>query len=189
MCGRYGFSTDVGEVRNILRQLEASSGNPAVRTGEIFPGDMVPILLAGNGRPRPAAARWGFPNPYRKGLIINARAETTGEKPLFRSLLVGRRCVVPVTCFYEWTRDAARKKYAFRMENAPVTYLAGLYDTVDGENRFVILTTAANASMKPVHDRMPLVLTEEEGCSWLWDSEAAGRILSQKPEELERTEA
>ena len=75
------------------------------------------------------------------------------------------------------------------MENTPLTYLAGLYDTVEGETRFVILTTAANASMEPVHDRMPLVLTQEEGCSWLWDAEAAGRILSQRPEELERTEA
>ncbi|MGI5856018.1 MAG: SOS response-associated peptidase [Candidatus Merdivicinus sp.] len=189
MCGRYGFSTDAKEARNILRQLGASADPSAVRTGEIFPGDLVPILLAGNGRPRPSVGRWGFPNPYRKGLIINARAETAGEKPLFRSLLVGRRCVVPTTCFYEWTRDAARKKYAFRMENTPLTYLAGLYDTVEGETRFVILTTAANASMEPVHDRMPLVLTQEEGCSWLWDAEAAGRILSQRPEELERTEA
>lgn len=74
MCGRYGFSIDEQEIRRIVREVEQSGAE--VKTGEIFPGNTVPILIAPGGSPRLVPAVWGLQNPWRKGLVINARAET-----------------------------------------------------------------------------------------------------------------
>ena len=97
-------------------------------------------------------------------LVINARAETAGEKPLFRESVAARRCVIPSTGFYEWDRD--KRKHLFRL-----------------------LTTAANASMAPIHDRMPLVLRREQLEPWLREPEIAAALLHTPPPELEVTSA
>ena len=77
---------------------------------------------------------------------------------MYKRQVLARRCVVPTTGFYEW--DAARHKYLFQLPGSALLYLAGLYDYVDSQGRYVILTTAPNASMAPIHDRMPLVLQD-----------------------------
>lgn len=119
----------------------------------------------------------------RGGLMINARAETICEKPMFRRSIAAQRCVIPATSFYEW--DAARHEYQFELPGEPL-YLAGIYDNVDGANRFVILTTAPNASMWDIHDRMPLILRREQIRPWLTDPEAALQLLTSTPPLLER---
>ena len=99
--------------------------------------------------------RWGFPNFYRKGVIINARAETAEDKPTFRPCLEAGRCVIPSAGFYEW--DADKRKIRF-YQPGHALYMAGLYRVYEGKPCYVILTTAANPSVADVHDRMPLVL-------------------------------
>lgn len=89
----------------------------------------------------------------------------------------------PATSFYEW--DAARHKYQFALPGEPL-YLAGLYDNVDGANRFVILTTTPNASMHGIHDRMPLILRRDQIRPWLTDAESALHLLAAPPPLLER---
>lgn len=183
MCGRYGFSLECKEAKRILRAVRALEGDgeaDALKTGEVFPTDRVAILLAGDGAVLPAAAVWGLANPYQKGVIINARAETVLEKAFFRGL---RRCVVPTTGFYEWKRDESRQKFSFRA-SGEMTYLAGLSSGEGEVRRFVILTTAANSSMAPVHDRMPLVLTQEQGLDWLYDRGKSAEILRCRPDPL-----
>ena len=174
MCGRYGFSIDIEEVRKLVQEVERLE-RVEVKTGEIFPTNRVPILLPGGSGGTPAAAAWGFPNPYRKGTIINARAETVGEKWMFRSLLVGGRCIVPTTGFYEW--DPEKKKYQFSLPGESMLYLAGLWNSYEGERQFVILTTSANESVAGIHDRMPVVLTEEGREMWLHDPLQAAELL------------
>lgn len=115
--------------------------------------------------------------------MINARAETVCEKPMFRRSMAAQRCVIPATSFYEW--DAARHKYQFALPGEPL-YLAGLYDNVDGANRFVILTTTPNASMHGIHDRMPLILRRDQIRPWLTDAESALHLLAAPPPLLER---
>jgi putative SOS response-associated peptidase YedK len=116
--------------------------------------------------------------------IINARAETVTEKPMFRRSVAFQRCVIPATGFYEW--DSAKHKYFFQMPGQPI-YLAGIYDTINGVNCFIILTTAPNDSVAPIHDRMPLLLSHEQVRPWLVDAGAALELLCSRPPLLLRT--
>lgn len=183
MCGRYGFSLEDEEVRRILRAVRALEGAEtagALSSGEIFPGSQVPILVAGNGQVLPVSGRWGLAKPGGKGLVINARTETALQKPMFRG---SSRCIVPTTGFYEWKHEGSHDRFLFHRP-CGMTYLAGLYRREEGERRFVILTTGANRSMAPVHHRMPLVLSEEQGLSWLYDRSRVAEILALRPDEL-----
>ena len=118
---------------------------------------------------------WGFPKWKGSGVIINARAETAADKPMFRSSLAARRCIVPSTGFYEWKHSGDKKqkdKYLINLPDTPMLYMAGIYNYYhesDGQQlpRFVILTTAANNSIAPLHDRMPVILSSAEKKDWL----------------------
>ena len=94
------------------------------------------------------------------------------------------RAVIPAAGFYEWSRQKEKNTF-YRKDGKPL-YLAGFYDRFDKEDRFVILTTVANASMRPVHDRMPLVLEKDQIRSWLWEEKQAQGMLRQIPVLLER---
>lgn len=185
MCGRYYIDDGTSaEIRKILNQLENRYENEEIKTGEIFPTNRVPILTSMNDRIEPELFTWGMPNFKNKGVIINARAETVSEKPLFRESLYLRRCIIPANGFYEW--DSSKNKIFFKMYNSDIIYMAGIYNTFQGVNRFVILTTNANKSMEDVHHRMPLILTEEEKENWLFDKDKISNILITNPPLLDR---
>jgi putative SOS response-associated peptidase YedK len=126
------------------------------------------------------AITWGFPHFRGSGVIINARAETAHEKPMFRKNLALRRCLIPSTGFYEWAGEnkKSKQKYLFKLPDDPVLYMAGLFNDFDGVRRFVILTTQANQSVVDIHDRMPLVLLRAELNGWLRDPHLARDILN-----------
>ena len=117
---------------------------------------------------------WGFPS--FKGVIINARGETALDKPMFRRSVIERRCIVPTTDFYEW--DSEKRKYHFRLPGQDRLYLAGLWNVFQGEERFVVLTTAPNDTIIHVHDRMPVLLTDDEVMPWLHDTGMASTKLT-----------
>ena len=135
-----------------------------------------------SGARRLRALRWGLvPNwshgPAIGAKLINARAETIGGKPAFRSLVERRRALVPVSGFYEWRRpgpengDSKEPFYFHRPDGAPLVF-AGLWDLwVDAGSRplrsFTIITTAANKTVARVHHRMPAVLFPEHWDEWL----------------------
>lgn len=180
MCGRFSLKDNIQEVQDILEELSRDPDAPPVKTGEIFPTDIVPVLEQGREKPRAAAMAWGFPRWDGKGVIFNARAETALHKPLFRTALLRHPVAVPTTGFYEWkTVPGQRKKqkYIFCDPEAEVLYLAGFYDFFkekSGPERrcFTILTTDANTSMAAYHNRMPLLLRHSEREAWL-----SGRAL------------
>lgn len=96
-----------------------------------------------------------------QGKLINARSETVFEKPSFRDAVRQRRCVVPADSFYEWRREPGGRKIPYRLLAAGggLLYMAGIWETWHGEkNTFTILTTAANADVSVLHDRMPVFL-------------------------------
>ena len=184
MCGRYNFSAEESEeIRRIIAEVNQKHND--VKTGEIFPTNFVPVLLPEQEQIAPEAMVWGFPG-FRAGqrTIINARSETAAEKPMFRASLRERRCVIPSTGFFEW--DSQKQKYLFRLPDTAELYMAGIYNEYKGEQRFVILTTAANESIADVHNRMPVVLTKESIHDWIQYESAAMDLLHVAPPMLNR---
>ena len=185
MCGRYSLAPDESkEITQIVAEVQARFGAASIHTGEIYPTNIAPVLLAGEQKMTPKPMAWGFPGFKGKGVIINARGETALDKPMFRRSLLERRCVVPTTGFYEW--DKQKTKYRFHLPGQNVLYLAGLWNVFQGEERFVILTTAPNHSMAGIHDRMPVLLTNEEAIPWLRDTGMASAKLTAQQPSLER---
>ena len=116
--------------------------------------------------------------------MINARAESVLEKPLFRQGVESRRIILPASGFYEW--NAWKEKNIFRNRAGRILYMAGICDLFSEGERFVIVTTGANESMRPVHERMPLILEPDQAEDWLYDSAATEDILHSTPALLVR---
>ena len=190
MCGRYYIDDDTAqEIERIIRMAEEKVAKVTpepvlLPSGDIHPTDRAPILMVDRQGICCHMQKWGFPGFDTKQVIFNARSESALEKPTFRDAMVKRRIVVPAAGFYEWNRR--KEKSTFYRKNHPALFMAGLYNPYEEGNRFVILTTAANPSMEPVHDRMPLLLEEDELLPWMLDPDAAKKILMKVPYLLER---
>ena len=184
MCGRYVLFSDpeLAEIREIIEEVQRKHED--IKTGEIFPTNKAPVLLQENGKLMPEAVKWGFPNFHNKGVVINARAETAPEKPMFRKSLEGKRCIIPSTGFYEWSHSGPKTKYQFNLPGEGTLYMAGLWNDFNGERRFTILTTAANHSIADIHNRMPVVLTCPEMDQWIGSYQGALDILQTSRPEL-----
>lgn len=172
MCGSYTLLNDFEhqEIQSILQEISAKYPHQTVRTGDIYPGQTVPVLIGQPEGIRPAPLTWGFPGFHGSRLIFNARAETALEKKTFRGSLLEQRCAVPCAGFYEWTPRKQRVLFTFP---TPVFYMAGIYKEIDASLRFVILTTAANASVQTVHHRMPVLFSSGQVSDWIMDSPSA----------------
>ena len=186
MCGRYTFFTDkeLREIDEIIEKIDHEIRKEQMKTGEIFPTDTVPVLVAEGGKVVPRLLDWGFPNFRDKRVIINARAETAREKKMFSASLKSRRCIVPSTGFYEW--DSSKNKYLFNVPDTKMLYMAGLYSCFEGTDRFVILTTDANQSMAEVHHRMPVVVPRSLIGDWIYNGKMVNDILHREPPQLIR---
>ena len=180
MCGRY--YTDDTTAREVEKAVGRLDGKLDMTCGDVLPFQGAAVLRNQRGRLTADVMTWGFPGIDKGKLLINARAETAAEKPLFRDSVASRRCVIPSTGFWEW--DAAKQKFFFTLPGETALYMAGLWTQRDGFPCYTILTTAANASMRQVHDRMPVVLTHSTLRPWLEDPSAAADILHAVPPEL-----
>lgn len=188
MCGRYSLAPEENaEIEKLLREIQGR-----FKTGEIFPTNDVPVLMEAGAELAPEVMSWGYPRFGSKpGSIINARSETAGDRPMFRKSLYERRCVFPTTGFYEWGPNEAgqKTKYLFNLPGSGALYLAGLWNEYAGERKCVILTTAANPSVREIHDRMPVVLRRDQLEAWVKDTNSALDILRETPPELARKKA
>lgn len=185
MCGRYYIDDETSkEIEKILQDIDKKSSGKSYKTGEIFPTETVPILVAQKDNIVPDLFTWGFSNFKSSGVIINARSETAFDRNMFRESLLSRRCIIPANGFYEWNNN--KEKIYFTKPDSNIIYMAGVYNAFNEEGRFVILTTNANSSIADVHDRMPLILQREELQPWLFDSNQTQNFLKQIPTALER---
>jgi putative SOS response-associated peptidase YedK len=103
---------------------------------------------------------------------INARSETVADKPMFRHAFRKRRCLIPADGFYEWAVVGGRKQpFCFRPQDERPFAFAGLWERWEGPDGPVescaILTTQANELVRPVHERMPVILPEHHWSAWL----------------------
>ncbi len=142
--------------------------------------------------------KWGLvpfwaKDPKIGNRMINARVETLTTKPSFKKILKTKRCLVPCTGFYEWKKIDKRKvPYYIGLKNSKIFSLAGLYDIwKDSEGNelktFTIITTEANNTLKPIHNRMPVILPEEFEEQWLTtriqESDSIMQMLKPYPDE------
>lgn len=179
MCGRYYIDEDVKiELEKIVHHLD-SKIKGIQYTGDIKPSMTAPVLYCQGQQKVLGDFQWGFHKYQGNGLIINARAETVFTRKMFSDSIAGKRCIIPASGFYEW--DSSKNKFRFTYGNKQILYMAGLFQYNQNEKRFVIITTAANVSMQPVHDRMPVILEEDMLESWLYDNSATKDILRNVP--------
>ena len=190
MCGRYAISTEEENVefREILNKINEKFRDTEelskMKTGEIFPTNIVPIITAGSNNNKVVNLfKWGFPNFRNNSVIINARSETIEEKPTFRKIFHTKRCLIPASGFFEWKLIEDKKvKHLIRTANRNFFYMAGFYNSFTDENdepytSFVIITTNANKEMLEVHDRMPVILTKDETELWLQNDQFNSNAL------------
>ncbi len=170
MCGRFYIDPEIDEIeiQKIINEINHKYYNTqelaAMKTGEIYPTDIVPAITAES----PALMKWGFAGPDKKLRIINARLETATEKPMFRNLFTAQRCLIPASFYFEWTKHTTvKQKYAIGTRE-PI-YMAGLYRFEENVSipLFVILTCPAADELSFIHDRMPVILAKEYHKSWL----------------------
>ncbi len=139
--------------------------------------DVLTVFREGD-RNVPGLCRWGFLPPWAKTpsegfKMINARAETLAEKPSFREAFRYRRCLVIADGFFEWKREGtAREPYYLRLASRQPFGFAGLYSdwtSLEGESlrTATIITTEANALVRPLHDRMPAIVPADKQERWL----------------------
>lgn len=180
MCCRYYFDPYV------LRYTEKKTGvyynrRNTVSSKEIKPRDLAPVLAGARDTLIFADMRFGFLLPDHS-CVFNARQESVLQKKLFSESTLRRRCVIPAGEFYEWDRERTRVTVKSK-EDIPL-FFAGIYSISDNMPCFSILTTKANASMCTIHDRMPLLLREEQIREWIFEPQSVKSILSRTPEEL-----
>lgn len=172
MCGRYQLDK---EFEQLMFRFNAQNHYVGYGTKyEIFPTDMVSVVIKENNQNYIEPAKWGLDNYYDKRPLINARGETLGEKKTFKNLFIQSRCIIPASAFFEWRKNAdnSKTKMVIAIENAPIFGMAGLYKVeIDAEGnsikRCTIITTSANEAMSEIHDRMPVILPRDVENIWL----------------------
>lgn len=179
MCGRFTLTTSAEVVAEFFELADLPELTPRYN---IAPSQPAPIVLLDRDRGvrRLAHLKWGLVPFWAKdpGIgykMINARAETAATRPAYRAAFRHRRCLVVADGFYEWQKQEGSKRkqpYYIRMDNVGLFALAGLWehwDSPDGSelDTCTILTTDPNKLMKPLHDRMPVILRPEDYAIWL----------------------
>jgi putative SOS response-associated peptidase YedK len=177
MCGRFAQRTPS---KTLAREFQVDEMPDIEPRYNIAPTqDILSIRQSDEGR-ETAMLKWGLVPSWAKDVsigakLINARSETVTEKPSFREAFKKRRCIIPADGFYEWQRTGGKKQpFFFQMRDEHPFGFAGLWEkwkAVDGQvlETCTILTTEANEVLRPVHDRMPVILHPEDYDLWLDD--------------------
>ncbi|MCW5962289.1 MAG: SOS response-associated peptidase [Pyrinomonadaceae bacterium] len=173
MCGRYAVKSDIEEISELF---PGKFKYPEFRPNyNVAPSQKALIVLKNDDVFEGIYAKWGLLPSWMKAdrkPFINARSETVLEKPSFKYLMKSNRCVIPADGFYEWKKVAGGKQPVFFHLDKPFAF-AGFWekDKESDDKTFLILTTEANETVKPVHSRMPVILEEFQIQSWLEDGD------------------
>ena len=190
MCGRFGLFAELGELAGHFDfGLEHLRGSYTPRWN--IPPTSPVMAISADGEERAASMmRWGLtPTRGRNSssaprLLFNARAETIDQRAIFRNAFATRRCLVPANGFYEWKAGSGRTKtpqWISHQHGLPVAF-AGIWYAAqtddEGQAICVIVTTAANALVAPIHDRMPVILPPEQFDLWLSDQTEPDALIA-----------
>jgi putative SOS response-associated peptidase YedK len=203
MCGRYTLTRHEDVIEDLEAALEPQAAHDPwwKPRFNIAPTQPAPVVTLHNGKRTIELMRWGLvphwadPGGKRPPLMINARLESVNAKQVFRDALERKRCLVPTDGFFEWiaTAHSARgggkktspQPFYFHPRSRGICAFAGLWARSRDENgdelhSFTIITTRANDVVRPVHDRMPIVLAPSVYASWLdpsLDGDSARALL------------
>lgn len=194
MCGRYSITSAPEAIRALFRYREQPNFPPRYN---VAPTQPVPIVRVVEDDRHFALVRWGLIPPRVKdprefSLVINARGESVNEKPAFKNAMKRRRCLFPADGFYEWRVEGrGRRPFHVRPKGGGPMAFAGLWETWMGPNgeemeTAAIVTTTANRTLAPIHDRMPAVIAPEAFDMWLdcvnVDALSATALIAPAPE-------
>lgn len=199
MCGRFTLYATAGDLQ---LQFRFSDTRIEYRPRwNIAPSQEVLVITDKGGGREARYMRWGLIPSWAKDLaignrMINARAETLALKPAFRTAYRRRRCLVLADGFYEWQKTPTGKRpIHIRLRSGRPFAFAGLWEswTAPEGNPLLsctIITTTPNELMAPIHDRMPVILSQEAEALWLDPlTEKAdalqGLLVPYPPEEME----
>jgi putative SOS response-associated peptidase YedK len=167
MCGRYTLHLQKDKLAETIATALPDDYAPDYNIG---PGrEALGVLTRDRAAPIATMMHWGLRTP--QNFHINARIETADTTPRFRESWELHRCLLPANGFYEWYQDGITKQpyYIYPKHGKPV-FFAGLYFPSTDEEQvpaFVILTMAAQPSVKEIHDRMPVMLGPKAQATWL----------------------
>ena len=193
MCGRFAITLPDDAMARAF-QAQPANNLLAVPRFNICPTQPVATIISRDGARHMGPMRWGFvPHWYKRDndgpLLINARAETIATKPAFADAARKRRCLIPASGFYEWTKDAAgaRLPWYIRPTQGEFLAFAGIWQVWEqGDQRLVtcaIVTCAANTQMAQIHHRMPVILSQDDWPLWLGEAgQGAATLMRAAPE-------
>jgi putative SOS response-associated peptidase YedK len=175
MCGRFTLRTPTPKLARHF-QLETMPELPL--RYNIAPTQTVAAVRQGAAGHEFAELRWGLIPSWAKDLsmgakMINARADSVAEKPAFLNAFKRRRCLVMADGYYEWqATDGKKQPYYIRLANDEPIGLAGLWELWVGPGgasleSCTIITTDANDFTRPIHDRMPVIVSPADYDLWL----------------------
>ena len=174
MCGRF---TIAAGAEFIGKYFEIETGMPDITpTWNAAPSSDLPVVHAQLGQRQCQLMHWGLipswlKTPDSKYKMINAKAETLGEKPAYRAAFKSRRCLIPANGFYEWhMENGSKQPWYITHETDELMAFAGLWEVWKGENiiqSFTIITRVANETMSKIHQRMPVILPKTHFDQWL----------------------
>jgi putative SOS response-associated peptidase YedK len=175
MCGRFSFAPNE---KIIEERFSVKAGLDLFAPRYNCAPAQKLAVISNNAPDALSFFQWGLVPFWAKDAsvgskMINTKAETIAEKPSFKKSFISKRCLVPADGFYEWKKEDKDKTpyYIYLKNRTPFTF-AGIWDEwKDAEGKslrtFSIITTWANDLMKPIHERMPVILKQEEEKEWL----------------------
>jgi putative SOS response-associated peptidase YedK len=177
MCGRFALYSDPFA---LAQRFEAEALPELHPRYNVVPTQSIPIVREEGGKRRFALARWGLIPHWAKDTkigyhTINARAETVASKPAFRNAFKSRRCLIPADGFYEWQvvpESKVKQPWFIVLKDREPMAFAGLWEkwrSPEGDDLETcsIIVTDANELMRPIHDRMPVILAPADWDAWL----------------------
>lgn len=173
MCGRYELTADGDRIRKQYEVVNPFAFSPRYN---VAPTNVMPIIRSKGSEREVVSAKWGLvpwfsKEPKTKYSTINARAETVERSPAYKDPFKRRRCLVPATGYYEWQERPGGPKQPYRITSDSLVGFAGIYDHWGhGDDAFysysIIVTNAADG-LGHIHERMPVIIGEEDYEAWL----------------------
>lgn len=196
MCTRFYIDISDKELQDIIRAAADGAladrflraGSPVLTSGEIRPTDVTAaIATARSGKRTVFPMQWGFrlPGQTRDMMLLNARAESASHKKTFQDSWRTHRCIIPSSWYFEWEHltnpDTGKarpgQKYAIQARGSSITWLCGLYRFEDGLPHFVVLTRTPSDEIAFIHDRMPVILPQDQIDRWIDPAADPDRVL------------